>query len=153
MGDVSRIAEILGGEAALGTQVRARHSVEALTRYGVPMAAAFAVADRFQLGPSELVSIIGDRHDKIVFAVLGGHIGRPGPAEKLSPDESAHLIAATTVLAHAQRVFESDGEIARWLLTPQPVLGGRRPIDLLGDAESRQVVDDVLTRIEHGVFA
>jgi putative toxin-antitoxin system antitoxin component (TIGR02293 family) len=156
MGDVSRIAKILGGEQVLGTQLRSPESVEALKGVGVPMASAFAVADRFHLRIPELVSIMGaaSSHAAILLREYEArNERRPGLALRLNPVQSASLIGVATLLAHAQQVFESDSEIAKWLRAPQSVLDGHRPIALLGHPHSRQAVDDVLTRIEHGVFA
>jgi putative toxin-antitoxin system antitoxin component (TIGR02293 family) len=78
---------------------------------------------------------------------------RPPFVQKLGAVESANLLGCAATLAHAEAVFESDTEIVKWLRSSQPTLEGRRPIDLLGNPNSRQAIDDVLTRIEHGVFA
>ena len=92
---------------------------------------------------------------RTLMEVLGGD-GAPGVSD-LSEATMFELerdgAPLATILAHARSVFGSDPEMVSWLRTPQPVLDGRRPVDLLGDSDSRQAVDDVLTRIEHGVFA
>lgn len=155
MDDARTVKEILGGEEALGVHAMPAATISDLEHDGVPLAAAYALAERFQLGLSEILGIVGGltSHPSTVLKEYWERQRRPGLAQKLGAVQSPNLVAGALTLAHAEQVFGSDREIAAWLRAPQPVLQGRRPVDLLGDADGRRTVDDVLTRIEHGVFA
>ena len=62
-------------------------------------------------------------------------------------------LRASQVLDHAGAVFDDDQDAAAWLSMPNHALSGDTPLSLMDtDAGVRQV-DDVLTRIEFGVFA
>ena len=68
-------------------------------------------------------------------------------------------LSAETILFQGSRVAAQatetlgDDSGKRWLHTPNQALGGQRPLDLLDtDLGSRQV-EEVLGRIEHGVYS
>ncbi|HWK51170.1 MAG TPA: antitoxin Xre/MbcA/ParS toxin-binding domain-containing protein [Steroidobacter sp.] len=50
-------------------------------------------------------------------------------------------------------VIENDAEALRWLIDPQPGLGGRRPIDLARSEAGAREVENLLLRLEHGVYS
>lgn len=54
---------------------------------------------------------------------------------------------------HLFRVFHDIGEGMDWLKEPNPALGGAVPYDLLSTDEGFQQVNDILTRIEYGVYS
>jgi putative toxin-antitoxin system antitoxin component (TIGR02293 family) len=64
------------------------------------------------------------------------------------------MIPATDpIVRRAAEVLGSREEALRWLHTPNRAFGGRTPWDLLDtDLGSRQV-EDVLGRMEHGVYS
>ena len=56
------------------------------------------------------------------------------------------------VVARAIEVLGSKARTIAWLRTPLTGLNGRTPLQAIANAEGRQEVDDILGRIEHGVF-
>ena len=95
-----------------------------------------------------------------VFAALLGvserkwSRARAGSADGLlSPVQSDRLLRASQVFDHARAVFDNDQDAATWFSMPNHALLGETPLSLMDtDAGVRQV-DDVLTRIEFGVYA
>ena len=72
---------------------------------------------------------------------------------KLRADESERLFRASTVLDRAVDLFEGNGPAAmRWLTTPQPALGGREPLEFSRTDLGAREVEDLIGRLEHGVF-
>jgi len=55
------------------------------------------------------------------------------------------------VVAHAVAVFGDEKKASHWLATPLPVLGDRSPSQLLDAQEGIELVEQVLTRIEHNI--
>lgn len=55
------------------------------------------------------------------------------------------------VVAHAVAVFGDEQKATHWLETPLPLLGDRSPSELLESAEGVDLVERVLTRIEHNI--
>lgn len=70
----------------------------------------------------------------------------------LSPEQSGRTWKFAEVLAQATEVFGNQEEGERWLNTPALAFGHRRPIDLLVTPIGTEMVQDVLARIEHGVY-
>ena len=71
----------------------------------------------------------------------------------LSPVESDRLVRVTQVLEHARAVFGSEQEAAAWLAMPNPSLSGTSPMAWLDTDAGVHCIDDVLTRLEFGVYA
>ena len=61
---------------------------------------------------------------------------------------------ASAVFQHALAAFGNREKALHWLSRPNPLLDGDCPIQILwADSTRLELVDDELTRIEHGVFA
>ena len=63
------------------------------------------------------------------------------------------LVGIADVLEHAFDVFGSDDKVKLWLNTPNGALNKARPIDLLNVPEGLSRVNDILGRIEHGIYS
>jgi putative toxin-antitoxin system antitoxin component (TIGR02293 family) len=53
---------------------------------------------------------------------------------------------------HGETVFEGMPNFRSWLERPNTALAGKRPLDLLNSTQGFKEVDDLLTRIEFGVY-
>jgi putative toxin-antitoxin system antitoxin component (TIGR02293 family) len=72
---------------------------------------------------------------------------------KLQPDESDRLLRAATIFDMALALFEGDKAAARtWLQTPQTALGGEIPLDFAATHVGAREVENLIGRLEHGVF-
>ncbi|MBK7704354.1 MAG: DUF2384 domain-containing protein [Acidobacteria bacterium] len=72
---------------------------------------------------------------------------------KLSPEESDRIVSVSRLLAQSFDLFDGDREAARrWLTTPNRALGGRTPLDLASTETGAREVEDLIGRLEHGVF-
>lgn len=72
---------------------------------------------------------------------------------RLTPEESDHLIRASRVFAKALELFEGDAAQARsWLAAPAKALGGRSPFEVAGSEMGAREVENLIGRLEHGVF-
>jgi putative toxin-antitoxin system antitoxin component (TIGR02293 family) len=73
---------------------------------------------------------------------------------RLTEHESDALARYTALLTHATDVFAGSKEAARnWLTTPQIGLGGAIPLDFARTSFGYQEVDDLLGRIDYGVYS
>ncbi len=55
-------------------------------------------------------------------------------------------------LVDIARTIMDDDEIARWFKAPKAMLGGRRPLDLLGSLRGLQQIQHVLESTRWGLF-
>ena len=58
----------------------------------------------------------------------------------------------TEIRRQAEQVFGSTADARRWFNRPAMALEQRRPIDLLGTAEGRRVLETLLTQLAYGVY-
>jgi putative toxin-antitoxin system antitoxin component (TIGR02293 family) len=73
---------------------------------------------------------------------------------RLEPDESDRLLRASRVFGRTLELFEADVAEARaWLGRPQRALGDTVPLDLLRTELGAREVEDLIGRLEQGVFA
>ena len=68
--------------------------------------------------------------------------------------ESERLVRIGLVAERAQRMFEGDAaEAGRWLVTPREAFEGRTPLDYCCTGLGAREVEDLIGRLENGVFS
>ena len=72
---------------------------------------------------------------------------------RLGPAESDRVVRFARLMGRAVTVFESDENARRWLTAPQFGLGGAVPLDYAGTEVGAREVEDLLGRIEYGVYS
>lgn len=74
--------------------------------------------------------------------------------KRLQPDESDRALRLSRILASALDLFEGDLDATRaWLSTSLTALGGIAPIALAQSEPGAMEVQDLIGRLEHGVFS
>jgi putative toxin-antitoxin system antitoxin component (TIGR02293 family) len=71
----------------------------------------------------------------------------------LTPVESDRLYRLARLAALAEEVFEDLDRAREWLRQHQRGLGDRAPLDLMRTEVGAREVEDLLGRIEYGVFS
>jgi putative toxin-antitoxin system antitoxin component (TIGR02293 family) len=74
-------------------------------------------------------------------------------AGRLSPDESDKVIRYSRLFEHATHVFGDIEKARAWLKHPQYGLGGAVPLDYARTEAGAREVDDLLGRIDYGVYS
>jgi|SRR5689334_25328254 len=134
-------AEVLGGVAVLGKDVVSGVAFARRVEQGLPSSAIIRLKGFTHFSDSELAEVIPRR----TLTSMRG-------VKRLSTDQSDRVARTAGIAALAQRVF-GDAELAReWLLSPNPVLNMEIPLRLLRTGTGAKVVEDVLIRIDHGVY-
>ena len=73
---------------------------------------------------------------------------------RLQPDESDRLLRAAKVFGKAIALFEGDVPFAKeWLSSRQAALGGAVPLEMAKTDVGAREVEDLIGRLEHGVFS
>ncbi len=67
-------------------------------------------------------------------------------------DDSCFEAGAADVIARAIEVLGTKSKALRWLRSPVPGLDNHRPLDVIDTTEGRQQVENILGRIESGIF-
>ncbi len=72
---------------------------------------------------------------------------------KLEPAESDRVLRFARLMGRAAGVLESGENARRWLTSPQVGLGGAVPLDYADTEVGAREVEDLLGRIEFGVYS
>jgi putative toxin-antitoxin system antitoxin component (TIGR02293 family) len=137
------IVKALGG-AENSRRITSFEDLKDWIRGGLPFASLEKVMERFGLNREEISSALD--LPLRTFA-------RRKQESRLRRDESDRLFRLVRIASQASEVLGGDGKAARWLHTENRALGGKPPLELLDtDLGSRQV-EEVLGRIEHGVYS
>lgn len=74
--------------------------------------------------------------------------------KKLSKSESDRLVSVARLLAQATELFEDDkAKTLRWLNAPNRGLGGRTPLQMAQTETGLREVENLIGRLENGVFS
>lgn len=89
----------------------------------------------------------------------GANVLRKPPASRRNGAEARKLTArgrtkmVTSLFKKVTALFEGNAKQAdRWMQTSQPSLGGKRPIDVAVTPGGVRRVEDIVGRLEHGVY-
>ena len=72
---------------------------------------------------------------------------------RLAAEESDRVIRFARLMGKAVTVFETEENARQWLSSPQVGLGGAVPLDYAGTEIGAREVEDLLGRIEYGVYS
>ena len=137
------IAELLGGRKVLGRS-KDSTSLQARLREGLPFGAFEAVLEALGLTPAELAALLG---------VPARTLARRKAVRRLTPLESDRLYRLAHVALLASRVLGSPARARDWIRRPNRALGGMSPMDDLDTEIGVRRVEEVLTRVEHGIYS
>ena len=95
------------------------------------------------------------------LSTLAGLIGIPSrtlarrkAVGKLSPEESERLLRISRLFEKAVDLFEGDTSAAvNWMSTPEVVLDSETPLEYSRTEVGAREVEDLIGRLEHGVFS
>jgi len=74
-------------------------------------------------------------------------------AGRLSPEESDKVVRLSRLLEHATNVFGDVEKARTWMKFPQRALGGAVPLDYAETEVGAREVDNLLGRIDYGVYS
>ena len=139
----AEIVDVLSGEEE-SREVRSTEDLKRWIREGLPFTSLEAVMEQFGLKREEVSWALD-----LPLRTLA----RRKQERRLSPGESDRLFRVVRIAVQAAEVLGGREEASRWLHAGNRALGGQAPLELLDtDLGSRQV-EDVLGRIEHGVYS
>lgn len=119
----------------------------------------------------DLIEVSRRGLSKKAIALMAHHIGIPQPTlfiilhisartwqrytdDKLLPQEvTEKALQLATLYKQGEEVFGEAERFHGWMNYPNPVLGSKKPVELLDTTFGFQLVSDEIVRIEHGVLA
>jgi putative toxin-antitoxin system antitoxin component (TIGR02293 family) len=116
-----------------------------LVSAGLPVTILRTVANVFGLPPSGIAPFVNISEKTILRRVAA--------RGKLKPDESERVARLMRVYVRAVEVLADEEKAKGWLARPLRVLGGKTPLSLMASDQGAREVEQVLGRLENGVFA
>jgi putative toxin-antitoxin system antitoxin component (TIGR02293 family) len=138
------IVEALGGRKVLKRQISNLTELRQTVGAGLPYASLEAVMEKFGLARGEAASALH---------LPQRTIARRKKECKLSAGESDRLLRLARLGAQASYVLGSEEKAAKWLRQPNRALGNEIPLELLESEIGARQVEEVLGRIEYGVYS
>jgi putative toxin-antitoxin system antitoxin component (TIGR02293 family) len=143
---IETAAGLLGGAPYLKRRIRTRLDVHEALVEGIPSRAfQHLVAQVKLIEPADVQKAVG-------VSVRTVQRRARTPRKPLTSGQSGRAWQFAEVLAHATDVLGSQAAAEQWLLTPAMALDQRRPIDLLSTSVGAEMVEQLLTRIDYGVY-
>lgn len=141
----SGIARWLGGKAHVKQEILSDFDIIRASESGITKAAV-----------DELSRSIGVSKKEMAEEILNISIKtleRKKTSDKLDKKISSHALEVARVMQHAFEVFEDEEKAMQWLNRANRALNGLAPVHLLDTMTGINMVNDVLTRIEEGVYS
>lgn len=112
---------------------------------GYKYSCAQAVAARLGLNDQELAEVLG-----VSLRTLQRI---PEAASAMTPQMSDRLFRLAHIVAMAEHVLEDETAAHQWLTEEQRGLGGHKPLAMIASEAGYREVENLLGRIEHGVYS
>ncbi len=127
----------------LGLGASSAERIEAV-KAGLKVEVFATLARRLGVSEAGLAKVVG---------LSGTTLARRKRAGTLTPDESDHVMRVAALLDQATQLFGPEDEAAEWLTTPNLALGHATPLALADTELGAREVEDLLGRLEHGVYS
>ncbi len=115
-----------------------------LVRVGLPVQELICLQVSLGVPMEKLVPMLGISKPTFHRRKAGGRLG---------PGESDRVVRFARLMGKAVEVLESEENARQWLTSPQFGLGGAVPLDYAGTEVGVREVEDLLGRIEYGVYS
>ena len=88
-----------------------------------------------------------------IFDLSVKTLERKASTDLLDKKTSSHALEIARVMDHALTVFEDEEKVKRWINKPNRALNNIAPVQLFDTLSGLNLVNDVLGRIEEGVYS
>jgi putative toxin-antitoxin system antitoxin component (TIGR02293 family) len=142
---VAAISEVLGGRKMLKRRVDRDSELRTLTREGLPVQVLVRLAGELGIECKRLALVVG-----ISERTLSRRLASAG---RLTAEESDRTVRLARVVAMAIDTLSTAKKASLWLQSPNLVLEGQLPLDLLDTDTGVRSVETVLGRIAYGIYS
>src|ERR1700679_2680107 len=142
---VAAITAVLGGRRMLKRQVYSDSELTLLTREGLPVGTLTLLAKEMSVDRKTVARVVGIS-ERTLSRRIANHL-------RLSTEESDRTVRLARVFAQATDTLGNPEKASSWLQTPNMVLEGQAPLELLDTDTGVRRVETVLGRIEYGLYS
>jgi putative toxin-antitoxin system antitoxin component (TIGR02293 family) len=137
--------ELLGGEALIDRPIHSEFDIIALSNEGITKQSLESLISYLGISKKAFSENILDTSVKT--------IERKKSTDKLSRHISSVAIEIARVVEHALEVFEDEEKVRGWLNSPIRALNYQKPIDFFSSSTGLRLINDILGRIEYGIYS
>lgn len=130
--------------SSIGIETEECLDVIRLLKKGLPVDAFDVLQRKIGVSAKTLASIVN---------IAPRTLSRRKQEGRFHTDESERLLRIAKLFDRACALFGDPDTARRWLKTPQRALGSVSPLDFADTEPGAQEVEDLMGRLEHGVFA
>ncbi len=112
---------------------------------GIPKASVDELATHLGISRKSMAEDIFDLSVKT--------LERKAPGDKLDRRTSSHALEIARVMQHGFDVFEDEEKLKRWINKENRALNGLKPVALFATLTGLNMVNDILGRVEEGVYS
>ncbi|MGI8742380.1 MAG: antitoxin Xre/MbcA/ParS toxin-binding domain-containing protein [Bryobacteraceae bacterium] len=141
MVDASKIADVMGGPAVLGSSVTSIMELAGAVSDGLPKAALRKTAQRLFEKPSDVNSMMYKVVPEATYK----------RRTRLTPTESERTERLARVIALAEYVWDDPEPAHMWMTKPHPELGGKSPIQCAMTELGARQVEYILHSLFYGI--
>ncbi|WP_187774948.1 antitoxin Xre/MbcA/ParS toxin-binding domain-containing protein [Pedobacter sp. BS3] len=142
---VANLVYLLGGAGLIHKKIKSAFDLISLSNEGIKKASLDALVSHMGMTKKSFAEDILHLSVKTLERKKGDDV--------LDKYTSSHIIEVAKVVSHAFEVFEDQKAVQQWLNTPNRALNQLKPIDLFYMPTGLTMVDNVLGRIEEGVYS
>ena len=138
------VEAVLGGAGLVYGRNARRGELHAAVRAGLPFRSFEHVAKALDLRSGELADLIG---------VASRTLARRKQLKTLSAVESDRLVGIARIAALAEETLGTKANVRGWLRHDNRALGGVSPLACLDTEPGRRQVEELLYRINYGIYS
>ena len=135
----------LGGNALVGHPIDSDFDLLLAGSEGISKASVDELANYLGISRKSMAEDIFDLSVKT--------LERKAATDKMDRRTSAHALEIARVMQHAFEVFEDEEKVKHWVNKENRALNGMKPVSLFSTLTGLNMVNDVLGRIEEGVYS
>jgi putative toxin-antitoxin system antitoxin component (TIGR02293 family) len=138
------VAEILGGKKVLRREISSLKDMQDMLLEGLPYGAFIFLANKLHIGREEASSALTISNRTLIRRKAGN---------RFKADESDRIARLARITAKAIETLGTEEKATNWLRKPNRALGGFVPLHLTSTDIGARQVEDVLAKIEYGIFS
>jgi len=111
---------------------------------GLPVSAFEKIQKELEVSADTLASTVN---------IASRTLARRKKEGRFQPDESERVLRIASLFDRALQVLHKQSRVKLWFKSPQKGLGGKTPLEYADTEPGAREVEDLLGRLEHGVFS
>ena len=139
------IVRWLGGSIAIGSAIESDFDMITTGSAGIPKSSLDILCTYIGVSRKNMAENI--------LEVSVKTLERKSPTDKLDKKISSHALEIAKLMQHAYEVFEDEEKAKTWMSRENRALNGKKPVELFDTLTGLNMVNDVLGRIEEGVYS